>query len=172
MRKFWALSFFSVIIFGFFMGCVVSPTVHTSSEKVFYTEDGIRVGSYPDDNPVVAIFQNRTNEMATITVAGGLSFHKWRLSAGKSRSLRLENMGGEISFLIELDTLPSVSCVLNLDRGPRTRRILIQSDGGFYSEEYRSRRVETPGKMMMEIHNSHLRQFLRERKEREKRRKY
>ena len=123
MKRFLVLSFILAMVPSFLIGCMNNQTVHTSEEKVFYSEEGIRVGSVPDQDPIVAIFQNRTEEDAIITVAGGLASHKWEIPAGKNRSLRLENLGGEISFLIEFDTLSSVSVVLNLDQGRKTRRI-------------------------------------------------
>ena len=153
-------------------GC--GKSVHTQSSKVVFSNNGIKIGDESDNNPIIVIFQNHTSEKATITVAGVDSDQiGWEVESRKNHALKLENMRGDISFLFSFPTLNSVSAVLNLDIGEDTRRIKILSgeiNDKFSNENHRGLRnlnSQTPGKMMMEIHNSHLREFLRSRLERE-----
>jgi len=159
MKKFLVLCLVLVIV----TGCTSGKTVHYSGkEKVAFSENGIKVGEKPDNDPVIAVFNNQTPETVYITVAGSKK-GGWHIESLKNKSLKLENLGGKLVFLANFKTLPSTSVTFNLDRGGKARIATFRSqksgDKGSYSDYY-SRKVRTPGKMMMGIHNSHLQDLL------------
>lgn len=160
----------SVALVVLVAGCA-GKTVHTADTLVRFNEQGIWIGVKPDPNPVIITITNHKSSDAQATVGGQEDrWDGWVIPAGKTKSLKLQNIKGDFVLLFHFGDGSSTVWSTYLDYSVRVKKIhLVPKDwdeDGYRRDGHRYHHSPDIGDMMMEMNNLHFQKFLKDQKRR------
>lgn len=168
-----------IIGFGFLVGCaspinsypvsVNSAKVEISATKkgvIYRTENGVRVNQKYNRAPAVVVIDNSRDENILISIDGRSEF-TWQVNKNSVKSLLLQNISDKIIFVAKFPQTCRESIIWVFNIYPGVKKLISVPSKAQDKErkKYRKKR-RTIGNRIMDVHNSHLDNYLRQVRER------